>query len=97
LQRLFGDEGALQRVWIIGASQSLDGDDILVLDGAQGCVSGGHGPFADHDMASAAFAGSAPEMWADQAEPAAEDRKQRCIGIGIDIGFLAVQTESNAH
>ena len=53
-QRLFGDEGALQRVGLLVRSQSLDGDDILVRDRPERRIAGGYRAIARATLAGAA-------------------------------------------
>src|ERR1700736_958075 len=62
LQRLLGDERALQRVWLFGGAKALDGGDVLVRHRPQRRVAGRHRAVADDDVTGAALAGAAAEM-----------------------------------
>src|SRR5258708_35133630 len=88
LQRLLGDKRALQRMWLLLASQPFDGRDVLVRDRRQRRVARGHGVVADNDVAGAAFIGPTAEMRAGDAELPAQDIEQRSIGIGVDFGLM---------
>jgi len=51
---------------------------------------------ANHHPAGAAFARAAAEMRTDDTELPTQNIKQRPIGIGVDFGWGAVETKSDA-
>src|SRR6185295_13580247 len=96
LQRLFGDEGALQRVRPLARSQSLDGGDILVRDRPQRRIAGRYRAIADDDIAGATLTTAAAEMRPGDVELSAQNIQQRPIGIGVNFCLGAVKAKSNA-
>src|SRR5436305_1131186 len=97
LHRLFGDEGALQRMRLFGIAQTFDRRDVLVSDRPQRGVARCHRAVVDDDVAGAAFAGAAAEMRPGHAERTTQDVEQGPVGIGIDGSLDAVEAKSNAQ
>jgi len=95
LQRLLGDEGALKRMRPLDAAEAFDRGDVLVRDRPQRRIAGSHRVIVDQDIAGTAFARAAAEMRTRQTEMTAQNREQRRIGIGVDLGLDAVEAETN--
>src|SRR5690349_7580430 len=77
-------------------SQAFDRRHVLVCNRPQWRIACAYGVIADHDIARAAFAGATAEMRAGHPLWPAQDREQRCVGIGVDLGIGAIEAETNA-
>ena len=96
LHGLLSYEGALQRVRVLGASQSLERGNLLVRDRPKRCVAGSHHTITDKNVAGAALACTATKMRSCQAEPSPQEIEQRAVGIGVNLGCDAIEIKSNA-
>src|SRR5882757_342356 len=97
LQRLLGDERALQWVWLFGGAKALDRGDILVRHRPERHIAGRHRAVPHDDITGAALAGAAAEMRPGHAELCAQNIQQRSIGIGVDLRLRAIEAKSNAR
>src|SRR5262245_30754539 len=97
LQRLLGDEGSLQRVWLVLGAEPLEGDDPGIgAKRLQRRLAGAHGAAVDVHRAGTTQPVAASELRAVEGQVVAQHVDQRRIGVGLDVDAAAIDAQ-HAH
>ena len=98
LRRLFGDEGGLHDMGMLGSSDAFEGDDVFAHGARQRQHAGAGGDVINEHRAGAALAESTAEAGIVQSEVIAQNVEKGTLGvhIGKKVG-LAIYFQCGLH